>query len=239
MIRRRGSLSSGVSGRIPLARQDPLRSSRLGPEVKPVEATIGKYEHSRAKPTDELSGELYLPNGIRANDSFEDCVASTLGKSHYPSLGKGSPLTSAHMSSAEILGVLLGIGDLDTGTIDGDYPPICQEGTLGIIGRQWNSYLRKEFAKGLGAKASLGLEDRGLRWRLPGLIPSGRPRKTVGQLGHHLFIRTIGIKRHPDGEVGHNPSWQSSFALLGTACSSDHLINEISGKDPGQYSDRY
>jgi len=106
------------------------------PQGKPADLPVGEHDHARGEPVDEVARQGVLRCRVGTGDRIEDGVGGTLGHRHHSGPGEGCLLALHDPRTPEEPGVLLRVGHIQAGTVDGHRPVPAEKCPRGSSHRQ-------------------------------------------------------------------------------------------------------
>ena len=160
-----------------------------------------------------------------------------LGQAHQTNLGEG-PHTRSPPGGRPPEGpvVVLGVGHVHAGPVDGHQPPPPVERPPGARCGEGTGHRLEEGLQHLGAEPAPGSEQGCLVRYVPGMRPPRHPRQALNEVTHHLLVG--GLREQGQGEhvVDHHPGRQQPVPDLPAAGIADHAVHQFRGKDPRKYA---
>lgn len=137
---------------------------------------------------------------------------------------------------AELVGVDVGVLDVDDGAVDGHHPPLPVIAAHGGPGRDRDADPVEQGGHHLTAQTGPGLRDRRRSRHFPVVPPDPQPAQTVGELPDHLVVAIGREQAHRQHQIHHHPRRQQPRPGLPTIRPGDHLVHDVPTYQPGQHT---
>ncbi len=135
-------------------------------------------------------------------------------------------------------GVLRRVRYVKKESVDRHQPPGTQPGTLGPQPRDRHGDTFEQQLQGRGTEPGPCLRDRPGSRDLPVALPVPQPHQPAGEFTHDFFIVIIEEQAHRHSEVDHDPGRQQPGTPFLPFCLHEYLVDEISGDDSREHTDR-
>ena len=212
-----------------------------GEQAVAVEAAVGHDEHAGLQvsrcPGQGRGEGLLGVLGVPGHDGG-DGAGAALGQGHHQDLRVGAVAAALGRDVAEPFRVGGGVGALELDPVDGHQPPPGEPGPGGGQLRARHRGPLEQLPQRLAAQPLAGLGQRGGGRHVPFPFPDGQEGKALHQLPHDLFVGIAVEKGEREHEIHHGPRGQQPFPLLPPPRLREHLIDQLTGDQPGQHAQR-